>query len=41
VTDRIDAGRLDVAVVGGGLMGATVALFLARAGMGVALIDRS
>jgi len=40
VTDRINGGRLDVAVVGGGLMGATVALFLARAGLGVALIDR-
>ena len=33
-------GPLDAAVVGAGLMGASVALFLARAGMRVALIDR-
>jgi len=32
--------RFDVAIVGGGVMGATTALFLARAGMSVLLIDR-
>jgi len=40
VTDVPDARRVDAAVVGAGLMGATVALFLARGGMRVALIDR-
>lgn len=34
------SGRFDVAVVGAGVMGATTALFLARGGMKVALIDR-
>jgi len=34
------SARFDVAVVGAGVMGATTALFLARAGMRVALIDR-
>ncbi len=33
-------GRVDVAVIGAGVMGATTALHLARAGMRVALIDR-
>lgn len=33
-------GPFDVAVVGAGVMGATTALFLARGGMKVALIDR-
>ena len=32
--------RFDVAVVGAGVMGATAALFLARGGMKVVLIDR-
>lgn len=41
MTDGADGAQLDVAVVGAGLMGATVALFLARAGMRVALIDRA
>jgi glycine/D-amino acid oxidase-like deaminating enzyme len=34
------SARFDVGVVGAGVMGATTALFLARAGMRVALIDR-
>lgn len=34
------SGRFDVAVVGAGVMGATTALFLARGGMKVAVIDR-
>jgi glycine/D-amino acid oxidase-like deaminating enzyme len=34
------AGRFDVAVVGGGVMGCTTALFLARGGMRVALVER-
>lgn len=33
-------GSVDVAVIGGGVMGATTALFLARGGMRVALLDR-
>jgi sarcosine oxidase subunit beta len=40
-TPRQPLGRpFDVAVVGGGVMGCTVALFLARGGMRVALIER-
>lgn len=35
-----DTGDFDVAVVGGGVMGCTTALFLARAGMRVAVIER-
>ena len=34
------SARFDVGIVGAGVMGATTALFLARAGMRVALIDR-
>lgn len=34
------SGRFDVVVVGAGVMGATTALFLARGGMKVAVIDR-
>jgi glycine/D-amino acid oxidase-like deaminating enzyme len=36
----VTEGRYDVAVIGAGAMGATVALHLARAGMRTALIDR-
>ena len=40
-TLRQPSGRpFDVAVIGGGVMGCTVALFLARGGMRVALIER-
>lgn len=34
------SGRFDVGVIGGGVMGATTALFLARGGMRVVLLDR-
>ncbi len=40
MTDGTDAGRLDAVVVGAGVMGATVALFLSRGGMRIALVDR-
>lgn len=33
-------GQADVAVIGGGVIGATAALFLARGGMSVALVER-
>ena len=36
----MSASSFDVAVVGAGVMGATVALFLARGGMNVALLDK-
>lgn len=35
-----DLGRVDIAVVGGGIMGSLSALFLARRGLKVALIER-
>jgi glycine/D-amino acid oxidase-like deaminating enzyme len=39
-TDGILTHRCDVVVVGGGVMGCTTALFLARGGMRVALVER-
>lgn len=38
--NRTSGDRFDVAVVGGGVMGCTTALFLARAGMRVVIVER-